>query len=217
MDEPAARIANLLLREGVLRRDDRDHQQVYADLVGNEDLFAEVRRRLAAVGYELVERLGHLGVRLGPLDIAAADLRNRMGLDAGHIRLLVYLWTHLVYREWTNLRRDIDTAAPGGGQIPLLGDEEPPHIAWSAVKAEFGEFTSLTRFKILLAKLVALRFVRSDERRDRIWADGGLYVYLDQNRMEDFVVDLARRLGTGDATEAVTTIAKGSKAAEPVE
>lgn len=215
MDDRAARIANLLLREGVLRKDDVEHQQVYGDLVGDADLFGEVGRRLGNVGYELVERLGHLGVRLGPLDVAVADLRNRMGLDAGHIRLLVYLWTQLVYREWTNLRRDVETAAPGAGQAPLFGNgEEPPHIAYSAVRTEFAEVTSVTRFKATLTKLVNLRFVRADERRDRIWADAGLYVYLDQHRMEDFVVDLARRMGTGEPVEAVVRIAKGSKLGE---
>lgn len=216
MDDRAGRIANLLLREGVLRKDDREHQQIYADVMGDAELFGDVSRRLDAVGYVLVERLGHLGVRLGPLDGAAAELRNRMGLDAGHVRLLVYLWVHLVYREWINLRRDADTVAPGAGQAALFGDDEPPYIAWSAVKTEFAEITSLTRFKGLLSRLASLRFIRQDERRDRIWADGGLYVYLDQNRMEDFVVDLARRLGM-DEVDAVVHVAKGSRLAETVE
>jgi hypothetical protein len=217
MDDRPARIANLLLREGVLRKDDPEHQQIYADLVGDAELFAEVGRRLLAVGYELVERLGHLGVRLRPLDIAAAEQRNRMGLDAGHIRLLVYLWTHLVYREWTNLRRDQDSAAPGGGQAALFGDDEPPYISFGAVKTEFVEIGSLPRFKGTLSKLVGLRFVRVDERRDRIWADAGLYIYLDQHGMEDFVVDLARRLGAGDPAAAVTAVVQGSTLREVAE
>ncbi len=214
MDERGARLANLLLREGVLRKDDAEHQQIYAELVGDDELFRDVARRLEAVGYVLVERLGWLGVRLGPLDVAAADLRNRMGLDAGHIRLLVYLWTHLVYREWTDARLGVQSAAPGGGQAELFNDGDRPSIAWSAVKAEFAESTSLPRFKGLLSRLVVLRFVQYDERRDRIWADAGLYVYLDQNRMEDFVIDLARRMGTGEPADAVSRIATGSRVVE---
>lgn len=210
-EDRATRIANLLLREGVLRQDDREHRQVYEELIGNTQLFQEVKRRMEQVGYELVENLGRLGVRPGPSDLQAADLRNRMGLDAGHIRLLVYLWVHLVYREWTNLRRDLQTVAPGAGQTLLFGEEEAPYIPWNTVKTEFSEVTSLSRFKMLLHRLQTLRFIRYDEKRDRIWADAGLYVYLDLRRMEDFVVDLARRLGTEDLSVAVTRVAKGSR------
>ena len=134
-----------------------------------------------------------------------------MGLDAGHIRLLVYLWVHLVYREWTNLRRDLHTTAPGAGQALLFRDEEAPYIPWNTVKTEFSEVISLSRFKMLLNRLQALRFIHYDEKRDRIWADAGLYVYLDLRRTEDFVVELARRMGTEDIGAAITHIAKGSR------
>lgn len=217
MEDRAARLANLLLREGVLRKDDSEHQQVYADLVGDRDLFADVGRRLDAVGYELVERLGHLGVRLGPVDVAAADLRNRMGLDAGHIRLLVYLWTQLVYREWADLRHGREPTSPGGEQEHLFGEEEPPSMSYGAVRTEFAEIVSKSRFKGALGRLQQLRFVRADEARDKVWADAGLYVYLDQNRMEEFVVDLARRLGTTDPVEAVAQIVRGTKVTEASE
>jgi hypothetical protein len=218
-EDRAGRIAHFLLREGVLRKGDREHGQIYQDLVGNPPFFAEVKQRLAQVGYELVENLGHLGVRPGMAENTATDLRNRMGLDAGHIRLLVYLWVHLVYREWTNLRRDLQTAPPGAGQTALFKeeDDEATYIPWNNVKTEFAEVISISRFKGLLNRLQALRFIRYDEKRDRIWADSGLYVYLDLRRMEDFVVDLARRLGTEDVNAAVLRVAKGSRIPEEAE
>lgn len=213
-DERTARIAHFLLREGVLRKEEREHQQIYEELVGNPVLFQEMKQRMNLVGYELVENLGHLGVRPGTSEVQASEQRNRMGLDAGHIRMLVYLWVHLVYREWTNLRRDLHTAAPGAGQKALFGEEEPTFIPWNTVKTEFAEVMSLSRLKAILNRLQQLRFIRYDEKRDRIWADGGLYVYLDLGRMEDFVVDLARRMGTEDIGAAISKIAKGSRVEE---
>jgi hypothetical protein len=210
-DERATRIAHFLLREGVLRKDDREHRQIYEELVGNPPLFQEIKQRMILVGYELVENLGHMGVRPAQNDLQTNDLRNRMGLDAGHIRLIVYLWVHLVYREWTNLRRDLHTVAPGAGQAQLFRDEEAPYIPWTTVKTEFGEVISISRFRMLLNRLQSLRFIHYDEKRDRIWADAGLYVYLDLRRTEDFVVELARRMGTEDVGTTITRIAKGSR------
>lgn len=42
-------------------------------------------------------------------------------------------------------------------------------------------------------------------------------MYLDLRRMEDFVVDLARRLGTEDVNAAVLRVAKGSRIPEEAE
>lgn len=212
MPERAVEIANLLLREGALRKDEPLHKVVLADLIGDADLFADVGHRLAAVGYELVERLGHVGVRLAPDATVEDRVRNRMGLHAGHVRLIVYLWTELVYREWANLRREVDTAPGGREQRVLFEDEEDaPWIPLSRVHVDFGETTSRTYVKSLLTKLRETRFIRMDEKRDMVWADASLYTLLDQNRLEDFVVELARRLGTSTPEEAVTQVVRGSR------
>jgi|GEM_PF-2279978 len=218
MTERAEEIAALLLSEGALRHGDDDHAEVRKDLLGNAELFNEVGRRLADVGYELVENLGHVGVRLAGRH---AGRPNRLGLHAGHIRLLVYLWTHLVYREWTDLRRDRTTAAPGAEQAALFGadepDDEPPSIAYSHVKAELSEVMSDSYFLGTIRKLKRARFIRFDQKRDRIWADAALYTLVDMRRMEDFLVDLARRMGTDDLTDAVRRVAAGAAVPKPRE
>jgi hypothetical protein len=217
MAERALEIAHLLLREGALRQDDREHQEVYAELSGDAALYEEVRGRLAAVGYDLKERFKHLGVRVSAEAADATPTKNRMGLDAGHIRLIVYFWTHLVYREVNNLRRELQSRPPGGEQRGLFTapEEEEIFLSFRAVIDDFAE--SVAR-NVLLGRLRHLRrhrFIRLDEKRDRIWADASLYVLLDHERMEDFVLDLARRMGTAEPLAAVDAIATGSPVPDP--
>jgi hypothetical protein len=214
-DPRAAEIAALLLREGALRTSDPEHSEIRVELLGDGELFEDVRRRLDAVGYKLVERLGHVGVTVSWEVVQTVGDRNRMGLDARHIRLIVYLWTHLVYREWTDLRRDRQTAPPGAEQSQLFEmSHEPEEAAWisyRSVRNELSEVMSAAHFKGVLAGLRRWRFVRYDEHRDRIWADAALYTHIDLERMESFVVDLARRMGTAeDPGSAVTAVVAGS-------
>ena len=213
MAELAGEIAHILLREGCFDQRDPDHRELYARLMGDSELYSDVKRRLALVGYQLVDRLGHAGVRLatGTAQELAKPGRNRMGLHAGHVRLLVYLWTHLVYREWSDLRHDVQSAAPGAEQADFFGDpDEAIWIAYSKVLADFSEVTNRSRFKGYLAALRRWRFVRYDEKRDRIWAAPARYTLISLNEMEDFVVDLARRMGTEQPAEAVDAIVRGS-------
>ena len=212
MAERAAEIANLLLREGVLQRADPVHQRAFEELMGDNELFRDVARRLESVGYTLEQRLGHLGVRLGPDALADERARNRQGLHAGHIRLLVYLWVQLVYREWNNLHRDAHTL-PQGRAPDMFSGDEPIWMPLSQVRAEFGQIWSATYLKTLLARLRDGRFIQLDERRDRVTAEAALYILLDQHRMEEFVIDLARRLGETDPAEAIKKAATGSQTA----
>jgi len=214
----AAELAQLLLKEGALRGADPEHHAVREELLGDAALFDEVRRRLAAVGYRLVERLGHVGVAPEPDAATVGPPRNRMGLHAGHVRLIVYLWTHLVYREWQDLRRGRVTAAPGAEQGGLFASadlDEPPSIGYAHVRAELAEVMSAARLKALLQGLQRWRFVAYDDKRDRIWADAALYTMVDFQRMEDFVIDLARRMGSDDALAAVRAVAGGTPVAMP--
>lgn len=213
-DKRALELANLLLREGSLRRNDPEHIGIYSELMENGPLYEEVEKRLGSVGYELVQLMGHLGVRIASNAVDGEQMRNRMQLHAGHIRLIVYLWVHLVYREWINLRRDLDLASKGDEQKSLFADEsegEPPSMSFKVLLDELGENLSRRSIKGALTGLQRWRFVRYDEKRDRIWADAGLYIYVDRNRMEDFVISLARRVGTEDPIEAVSRIAAGSR------
>ena len=215
MSDRAAEIAGLLLREGALRRDDPEHREIYGDLMGDAPLFEEIRGRLAAVGFELVQELGHLGVRVASAVLSTATLRNRMGIHAGHVRLMVYLWVQLVYREWVNLRRGLRSKPPGAEQETLFAEEdddaldEPAWIPYQKVFGEFADHMPRTHIKSYLRALQRWRFIRFDERRDRVWADASLYVLIDRNRMEEFVVGLARRLGTEEPAAAVADVALG--------
>lgn len=218
--ERAAAIASLLLREGALRnRDDPEHREVYADLMGDERLFADVRERLGGVGYELIQDFGFLGVRVRRGVVAGEQHRNRYGIHAGHIRLIVYFWTHLVYRELKSLRHRDDAPAPGADQGALFedGDEDQaPWMSLNRVDVDFGEQLSQARLKQYLGQLRRWRFIGFDRRRDRVWADASLFVQIDRARMEDFVVRQARRLGYEDPADAVTEIAAGSTPNPPV-
>ncbi|MFU8802844.1 MAG: hypothetical protein ACNA8W_03445 [Bradymonadaceae bacterium] len=213
MNLRAKEIANLLLRCGSLRADDPDHQQVRAELLGDADLFDDVEERLSGVGYQLVERLGHIGVRICADTVDAAELRNQMGLHAGHIRVLVYLWVHLVYREWTNLRREQESAPPGAAQEDMFGDgdNEPMAISLGHVQNDFSETMSQAYFKRLMTGLQRRRFISVDQKRDRIWAGAALYTLIDMHRMEDFVTEIARRMGADDPIDAVTAVAAGGE------
>jgi len=205
----AMEIASLLLREGVLRRDDPEHRLIVEEL-GKDPIIAEaVRERLAAVGYTYVDDLGHVGVRVSAEAEGAWATRNKMGLTSAHVRLIIYLWTQLVYREVVTLRRGIESAAPGQTSIFDAADEEP-YVSYRAVWTIFAERMSATHLKGVLKALKRQRFIRYDEKRDRIWADGALYVLVDRARMEEFVLELARRLGTADPAQAVELIVTGS-------
>ncbi len=213
MSDRARDLAGLLLREGSLRKDDTEHQAIYAELMGNSLLFEDIRLRLHAVGWDLVQVLGHLGARVAPDAVEGGVPRNHMGLDAAHVRVLAYLWVHLVYREWLDLRRDRRTAHGDAGQLRLDdAGEERAWLPWTAATGEFERTMSATQLKGVLRTLKRQRFIAYDERADRIWADASLYVLVDRNRMEDFVVDLARRLAVADPVQAVTAIATGTTA-----
>jgi hypothetical protein len=207
----AMEVTSLPLREGVLRRDEAEHRAIYEELGKDPILTEVVRERLGAIGYALVDDLGHVGVRVSTEAESAWSTRNRMGLTAAHIRLIVYLWTELVYREIVNLRRDLRATAPAQSEFFDTADEEP-FVSYRSIWNAFAERMSANRLKGVLQKLKRDRFIRYDEKRDRIWAGGALYVLIDRVRMEEFVVELARRLGSGDAVSAVEQIVTGTVA-----
>jgi hypothetical protein len=215
MDDRAQQIAHLFLREGSLRKTDLEHQTIFAELMGNTYLFDDVKRRLQEVGYELVQELGHIGVRVPTRALLDLESRNRMGLNAGHIRMIVYLWVQLVYREWLNLRNQMDSVAPGAEQGDFFAEEEALWISYKNVMSEFSETVSKSYLKGVISRLQMYRFIRVDERRDRIFADSSLYILVDRCRMEAFVIDIARRLGSPDPLAAITEVATGSKPVDP--
>ncbi len=215
MSERAMDVASLLLREGSLRRDDAEHQILYEELSKEPLLMDDVRRRVAAVGYTLVEELGHVGLRPSEEAEMAFTTRNRMGLNALHIRLIVYLWTQLVYREIIELRRNIQLH-PLGQTNMFDSPDEDLYISHRTVLNDFSSNISSAHLKGAFSTLKRLRFIKLDEKHDRIYPDASLYVLVDRNRMEEFVMDLAQRLGSTSPGEAVARVVFGSAAPKNV-
>ncbi len=207
MSDRATAIANALLRQGYLDPDDADQRALREELFSDAGLWDAVSERLALVGYDLVQTLGRIGVRLSRA--SAVDplitAKNNLGLDARHVRLLVYLWTHLVYRHLKETLREESTQPQGRSQT-FLGFEEleeeddTPSLPLSELNAEFAEIYAKTTIKSALTGLKRAGFVK--EARGHLTAGPALYVLLDHERMEEHVVGLARRGAARSEEEA---------------
>lgn len=192
----AAHVANALLRLGALDPDDPDQNELRQELYGNPALWDEVSTCLDHVGFELVDVLGRVGVRVGR-GVAVAPLvsaRNNLDLNAGHIRVLVYLWLQLVYRQIQETLRDHASEPQGRGQT-LLGfedaDAEPETTLPTAeLYAEFSEL-SRSHTKGVLGALKRAGFVK--ESAGVLRAGPALYVFIDHERIEEAVVGMARK------------------------
>lgn len=195
----ATAIAHHLLTCGCLDLADNDDAALYEELMGNGPLYDRVGERLVGVGYDLHQFLGHLGVR--PRRETEALGGNTSELHAGHIRLLVYLWVQLVYRQIKAMSRDEDIEPLPGQSQGLFGfagfaeapDDAPPELAAEEVFAEFREIYSDAAIKQFLGKLRNDRFIVQRRKSDPIVAGPALYVLVDPLRMEEYVVGLARR------------------------
>ena len=201
MADRAQTVANLLLQVGVLDDRNPDHRDVYEELMANPLLYEEVSKRLNTVGFEVVQFFGHLGMRLcrqAELQ-QETELRNTLGLHAGHIRLLVYLWVQLVYRQIKAASRDEDVEPIPGREQTMLGFQEledgddEPSIPWEEIRAEFTEEYSSSTLKGLITTLKRHGFARQAGATGPVSVGPALYVLVDPLRMEEFVVGLARR------------------------
>lgn len=191
-------VANALLRLGVLDPDDPEQRALRQELFGDPILWDEVSTRLGAVGYDLVQMLGHVGVRMNRS--AAVDplvtAKNNLGLDARHVRVLVYLWLQLVYRQIKETVR-AEAPEPKGREQTFFGFDEPadtdlpPTLPESELYAEFADMYAKTTLKGALTGLERAGFVRRS--RGELRAGPSLYVLVDHERMEEHVVGLARK------------------------
>ena len=190
-------LANALLRLGVLDPNDADQRALREELFADAVLWDEVARRLNAVGYDLVQVLGHVGARLQRASAVdpLVTSRNNLGLDARHVRVLVYLWLHLVYRQLKEIARD-EASQPKGREQTLFGfdaddaTEAAPALPLVELQTEFADITSKAQLKGTLTLLKRLSFVR--EESGTLTAGPALYVLIDHDRMEEHVVGLAR-------------------------
>jgi hypothetical protein len=192
----AVDLANVLLRLGVLDPQDPEQRALREELLGDPILWDDVARRLQGVGYDLVQMLGHIGARVqrtSAIDPLVTS-RNNLGLDARHVRILVYLWIHLVYRQLKEMSREEAPQIAGRTQTLLGFDadeaEAPPTLPLSELQAEFAEIASKVQIKAALTGLKRHAFVR--EEAGVLSAGPALYVLIDHDRMEEHVVGLAR-------------------------
>lgn len=197
MSSQAAEHAHTLLRLGALDPRDPEQRSLREDLLADPALYQEVKERLEAVGYELVQFLGHLGVRSSRgVEAASGGARNNLDLDARHVRVLVYLWVQLLYREIKQTVRE-EEGDPTGRRQTLFGfepeDDEPPSLPLSELEAEFSEISSKSALKGALTTLTRQRFVQRGRDRSLLQAGPAMYVLIDHERMEEHVVRLARR------------------------
>ena len=183
----------------MLDPDRKAHAELRDELLTDDLLYRGVRGVLESVGYELVQFFGHIGVRLargielGP----ALELRNNLNLDARHVRLIVYLWTQLVYRQIKEVLRDEHTEPRGRGQtlfdLGVEADDAPPELPYGEVLAEFEEDYSRTQIDGVLTGLRKSGFIKQERKRGAVRAGPALFVLVDRVRMEEFVVGLARK------------------------
>ncbi len=198
MSRHAADVANALLRLGALDPADPHQRDLRWELFGDPVLWDEVSERLGAVGYDLVQMLGHVGVRLSRATAVdpLVTAKNNLGLDARHVRVLVYLWLHLVYRQLKETLRE-ERSEPQGRSQTLFGFDEtedsdaPPTLPVSEVQAEFADIYAKTTIKAALTGLKRSGFVKQSAGQLR--AGPALYVLIDHERMEEHVVGLARK------------------------
>ena len=197
MSHSPAEIANTLLRLGVLDPADADQQAVREQLFSDPVLYDDVKERLAQVGFDLVQFLGHVGIRLRrTMELAPpVAMRNNLGLDARHVRVLVYLWIHLVQRQILHDMREERVEPMGRDQTLLDLDEveEAPSLPYSELRAEFEDLYSNAQLKGILTTLKRSQFVLQDGSLGPLQAGPAMYVLIDHDRMEEFVEGLPQR------------------------
>jgi hypothetical protein len=200
MSRRANDIANALLRLGALNPDDPEQRKLREELFGDAPLWDDVSARLGAVGYDLVEMLGHVGVRLSRQTAVAPLItaKNNLGLHAGHVRVLVVLWVQLLYRQLKETLRDEATEPQGQtqtllgfGELDDEGDHPVPTMPTADLYADLSEQMRKTQVKGVLTRLKNLKFIR--ESKGLLSAGPAMYVQIDHERMEEHVVGLARR------------------------
>lgn len=197
MSHSPAEIANTLLRLGVLNPDDADQQVVREQLFSEPALYDQVKERLADVGFDLVQFFGYVGIRLSRnMELAPpVTLRNNLGLDARHVRVLVYLWIHLIQRQILQDMRE-ERVEPMGREQTLfeLDDvDEAPSLPHSELRAEFEDIYSNAQIKGILTTLKRSQFVLQDGNQGPLQAGPAMYVLIDHDRMEEFVEGLPQR------------------------
>ncbi len=187
----------------------------YRDLVLDEELRAEVDRRLSAVGMELAESFysDYFSVRLkGSVE---ADIRfdwaSSHRLPRTVVALLVVLWAKLVLPRRAARDRRIDPDEPN---LELFPDNKVPpeyvvKVPKEALLAEFGPKFGRSNLLRYLGMLKRLGFIRED-RTGRLFEGPLLDLKVDGPRLASEIQNgvLWDLLSAGPATESAGSTAE---------
>lgn len=164
------------------------HRDKYRDLMLDEDLRAEVSRRLEGVGMRLAESFYSDYFSVRPIPAIEGDVRfdwaSNQRLPRGAMAMLVVLWAKLVMPRRAASDQRIN---PNDPNIELFPDQHKPKdyvvkVPREALIAEFEERFGRTNLARYLGQLKRLGFIRED-RSSRLYEGPLLDLLVDGNKL----------------------------------
>lgn len=156
-----------LLREGFILKSE------FPQLEFDDELVADVRRRLQSTGTDLVTTVQspYYAVRFQPEIQQDWNESNNLGLRSNEIAMLVILWSKLILPKRIMSEGKINNALDklqetveeqdSSQNKNATSEEEPIYVKITELWAEFGEnFGSKTTFRAILSRLNNLQFIR---------------------------------------------------------
>lgn len=166
-EQDAILICARLLREGFILKSE------FPQLEFDDELVADVRRRLQSTGTDLVTTVQspYYAVRFQPEIQQDWDESNNLGLRSNEIAMLVILWSKLILPKRIMSEGKINNALDqlqetveeqdSSQNKNATSEEEPSYVKITELWAEFGEnFGSKTTFRAILSRLNNLQFIR---------------------------------------------------------
>lgn len=166
-EQDAILICARLLREGFILKSE------FPQLEFDDELVADVRRRLQSTGTDLVTTVQspYYAVRFQPEIQQDWDESNNLGLRSNEIAMLVILWSKLILPKRLMSEGKINNALDklqetveeqdSSQAKNATSEEEPIYVKITELWAEFGEnFGSKTTFRAILSRLNNLQFIR---------------------------------------------------------
>jgi len=166
-EQDAILICARLLREGFILKTE------FPQLEFDDELVADIRRRLQSTGTDLVTTVQspYYAVRFQPEIQQDWDESNNLGLRSNEIAMLVILWSKLILPKRAMSEGKINNALDklqetveeqdSSQNKDITPEEEQIYVKITELWAEFGEnFGSKTTFRAILSRLNNLQFIR---------------------------------------------------------
>lgn len=166
-EQDAILICARLLREGFILKTE------FPQLEFDDELVADIRRRLQSTGTDLVTTVQspYYAVRFQPEIQQDWDESNNLGLRSNEIAMLVILWSKLILPKRAMSEGKINNALDklqetveeqdSSQNKDITSEEEQIYVKITELWAEFGEnFGSKTTFRAILSRLNNLQFIR---------------------------------------------------------